>query len=32
MAECADDDPAAMQLIELFRIPRDWSVDTYILE
>lgn len=32
MAECADDDPATMQLMGLFDIPMDWSVDTYVLE
>lgn len=32
MAECADDDPAAMQLMGLFNIPLDWSVDAYVLE
>ncbi len=32
MMECADDDPAAMQLMGLFNIPMDWSVDTYVLE
>lgn len=32
MMECADDDPAAMQLMGLFHISMDWSVDTYVLE
>lgn len=32
MMECADDDPAAMQLMGQFSIPMDWSVDTYVLE